>query len=368
MQTRAAILRGPGSKWEVETIELDEPQTGEVLVRMVAAGLCHSDDHAVTGDVPREYHPFCGGHEGAGIIEAVGPGVTTVSVGDHIVTSFIPSCGRCRWCAAGMQNLCDRGLAILRGTQLDGTYRMHLDGVGVSGGASTFTEWSVMSERSCVPIPNDIDLTVACLLSCGVPTGWGSAANAAKVEAGDVVVVIGLGGIGMNAVQGASLAGARRVIAVDPTLFKREQAPIFGATDTAATIEEGTAIARELTNGQGADSAILTIGVLQGSDITDALGAVAKGGVVVVTGVGKRGVTPTGIDLFELAMYQKRIQGVLYGMCSPQRDVPRLIDLYRSKRLLLDELITQRYRLDDINQGYADMHAGLNIRGVLEMH
>jgi S-(hydroxymethyl)glutathione dehydrogenase/alcohol dehydrogenase len=294
--------------------------------------------------------------------------VSSLKVGDHIVTTFIPSCGRCRWCAEGKQNLCDRGLAILSGTQMDGTYRMHVNGVGVAGGAPTFTEWAVLSERSCIPIPADIDLTSACLLGCGVPTGWGSAANAAMVEAGDVVIVIGVGGIGMNAVQGASLAGAARIIAVDPAPFKREVAPRFGATDAVATIEEATQLARELTNGQGADAAIIAIGVVQPDDVTNALASIAKGGIVVLTGVGARGLAAVRLDLFEFPMYQKRIQGALYGMCSPARDIPRLIDLYQSKRLLLDELITRRYRLDDINQGFADMHAGSIIRGVVELN
>jgi NDMA-dependent alcohol dehydrogenase len=367
MQTRGAILRQDGTQWEVEMLELDDPKAGEVLVRIAAAGLCHSDDHAVTGDVPRDYYPFCGGHEGSGVVEAVGPGVTSVRPGDHVVTSFIPSCGRCRWCAAGQQNLCDRGLAIMKGTQMDGTYRMHLGLVGVAGGTPTFSEWTVVSERSLVPIPGDIDLTAASLLSCAVPTGWGAAVNGAQVKPGDIVVVIGVGGVGMNAVQGAWLAGAERVIAVDPVEFKRAQAPMFGATDTAATVEEATELARSLTNGQGADSAILTVGVVKGQDITDALGVIAKGGIVAVTGVGPRKIIDVPLNLFELPMYQKRIQGVLYGLCSPARDVPRLVDLYRNHRLRLDELITTRYKLHDINAGYADMHAGLNIRGVIEM-
>jgi S-(hydroxymethyl)glutathione dehydrogenase/alcohol dehydrogenase len=188
------------------------------------------------------------------------------------------------------------------------------------------------------------------------------------VEAGDVVIVMGVGGIGMNAVQGASLAGAARIIAVDPAPFKREVAPRFGATDAVATIQEATQLARELTNGQGADAAIIAIGVVQAEDVTNALASIAKGGIVVLTGVGARGSAAVSLDLFEFPMYQKRLQGALYGMCSPARDIPRLIDLYRSKRLLLDELITRRYRLDDINQGFADMHAGSTIRGVVELN
>jgi Zn-dependent alcohol dehydrogenase len=188
-------------------VELDEPREHEVLVRMGAAGLCHSDDHFATGDIPVGHLPFCGGHEGAGVIEAVGPGVRGLAVGDHVVTSFIPSCGRCRWCASGQQNLCDNGALMLEGCQLDGSFRMHLDGhdVGRAGLVSTFADYSVMPEWSCIKIPEDVPLDIAALLGCGVPTGWGSAVNAAAVSPGDVVIVMGVGGIGVNAVQARAM-------------------------------------------------------------------------------------------------------------------------------------------------------------------
>jgi NDMA-dependent alcohol dehydrogenase len=369
LKTRAALLRGVGHKWEVETIDLDEPKQGEVLVRMMASGLCHSDDHSVTGDVPHGYHPFCGGHEGAGIVEAVGPGVGLVSVGQHVVTSFIASCGRCRWCATGHQNLCDNGATMLSGAQVDGTFRMHLDGndVGQFGGISTWSQWSVLSERSCVPIPDDLGWNVASLLGCGVPTGWGSAVQGAQVTAGDIVVVMGVGGVGMNAVQGAWAAGAERVVAVDPVAFKRESALKFGATDALADMAEATDLVRSLTNGQGADSAVVTVGVLRAEHVAQAVSAIRKAGTVVITSISPLGPMDLKLDFFEIAMYQKRIQGVLYGMGSPAREIPRLIDYYRNGRLKLDELITRTYGLDDINTGYEDMHGGRNIRGVVEL-
>jgi S-(hydroxymethyl)glutathione dehydrogenase/alcohol dehydrogenase len=367
MKTKGAILREGARRWDIEELDLGEPQFGEILVKIVASGLCHSDDHAVTGDIPRRHYPFCGGHEGAGVVEAIGPGVSAVAPGDHIVTSFIPSCGRCRWCAAGVQNLCERGLSIMSGTQTDGTYRMHLGEEGVSGGTSTFCQYTVMSERSVVPIPSDIGLTVACLLGCAVPTGWGAAVNGANVQPGDVVIVMGVGGVGINAVQGARIAGARRIIAVDPVAFKLEQAALFGATDTASTMEEATELARSLTNGQGAAATVVTVGVVTGGHISQAIASISKGGTVALTGVGSVGLHDVKLDIFEVAMYQKRLQGVLYGMCSPNRDVPRLVELYRDGKLMLDELITKRYTLDQINDGYADMHAGRNIRGIIEM-
>jgi S-(hydroxymethyl)glutathione dehydrogenase/alcohol dehydrogenase len=368
MRTRAALLRQVPGEWEVCDVELDEPRAHEVLVRMAASGLCHSDDHFATGDIAVGHLPFCGGHEGAGVIEAVGPGVRGLMPGDHVVTSFIPSCGRCRWCASGQQNLCDNGALMLEGCQLDGSFRMHLDGTDVAqaGLVSTFAERSVLPEWSCIKIPWDVPLEVAALLGCGVPTGWGSAVNAAGVSPGDVVIVMGTGGIGINAVQGALHAGASRIIAVDPGEFKREMALRVGATDALADIEEAAALARSLTNGQGADTAIICLGVLKGEHVAAAFAAIRKAGTVVVTAAaGQRETTIEPLSLLELTMFQKRIQGSLYGMMSPSKDVPRLLGLWRSGALKLEELVSQRYELDAINKGYADMHAGRNIRGLI---
>lgn len=367
MQTRAAILREVPGKWEIHTVELDPPREHEVLVRIVASGLCHSDDHFATGDIPPGHLPFCGGHEAAGVIEAVGPGVHGLAVGDHIVTSFIPSCGRCRWCVGGQQNLCDNGAAMLVGNQLDGTFRMHLEGedVGQAGAISTFSEFTVMPEWSAIKIPHDVPLEVAALLGCAVPTGWGSAVNAAQVAPGDVVMVVGIGGIGISAVQGARHAGASRIIAVDPVELKRDVALQLGATDAFADHEEAAELARSLTNGQGADAAILCVGIMDGEYVGAAFSAIRKGGTVVVTGAAPHTQHGVPIGLLELTMYQKRIQGAVYGMMSPNAAVPRLLGLWQAGQLRLEEMITRSYGLDDINQGYADMHAGLNMRGVL---
>ncbi|HUA46820.1 MAG TPA: NDMA-dependent alcohol dehydrogenase [Solirubrobacteraceae bacterium] len=367
MQTRAAILREVPGKWEVHRVELDPPREHEVLVRIVASGLCHSDDHFATGDIPPGHLPFCGGHEAAGVVEAIGPGVSGLSVGDHIVTSFIPSCGRCRWCVGGQQNLCDNGAAMLVGNQLDGTFRMHLDGqdVGQAGAISTFSEFTVMPELSAIKIPDDVPLEVAALLGCAVPTGWGSAVNAAQVSPGDVVMIVGIGGIGISAVQGARHAGASRIIAVDPVELKRDVALKLGATDAFADHEEAADLARSLTNGQGADAAILCVGIMDGEHVGAAFSAIRKGGTVVVTGAAPHTQNGVPIGLLELTMYQKRIQGSVYGMMSPNWAVPRLLGLWQAGQLRLEEMITRAYALDDINQGYADMHAGLNMRGVL---
>jgi NDMA-dependent alcohol dehydrogenase len=368
MRAKAALLTRVPGKWEICDVEVDDPRDHEVLVRLVATGLCHSDEHFATGDMPVGTLPYCGGHEGAGVVEAVGPGVVGLSVGDHIVTSFIPACGRCRWCASGMQNLCDLGAQLLTGKQLDGTFRMHLDGVGVGqmGFVGTFAEYSVMPEWSCIKIDPDIPLKVAAILGCAVPTGWGSAVNAAEVVPGDVVVVAGTGGVGINSVQGASHAGASRVIAADPVQMKQKAALTLGATDAVGSIAEAAALARELTNGQGADSAIVTVGVLKPEHVGEAFSAVRKAGTLVLTSGGNVMEAGLPVGFTELVMFQKRIQGAVYGQMSPTKDVPRLLDMWRAGKLKLEELITTTYRLADINTAYEDMYAGLNLRGVIE--
>lgn len=368
MKANAALLWDQPGEFKLQEVELDEPGHGEVLVELKASGLCHSDYHFVTGDTPLDRFPYCAGHEGGGIVRQVGPGVTALKEGDHIVTTFVPSCGRCKWCAMGMQNLCDYGALILEGTQLDGSYRMHVEGRDIATAAmlGTFADWQVMDQASCVKVRDDVPLDVACLVGCGVPTGFGSAARAAGINPGDVVVISGVGGVGMNAVQGAKAAGARRIIIVDPAPFKREMAPTFGATDVFDNMADAIALAKSLTNGQGADSAIVTVGVITGQDITDGFNAIRKAGTVAVTGQGTMGVHPVDIDLFEISMYQKRIQGVLYGTGSPQEIIPTLLDMYVEGDLKLDELVTQRYSLDQINDAYQDMVDGKNIRGVIQ--
>jgi S-(hydroxymethyl)glutathione dehydrogenase/alcohol dehydrogenase len=266
-----------------------------------------------------------------------------------------------------MQHLCDNGSVISKGTQLDGTYRMHVNGSDVPTMATlgTFSEWQVLDQLACVKVPEEAPLDVVCLLACGVPTGWGSAANAAGIRPGDVVIVMGCGGIGVNAVQGAAHMGAARVVAVDPQEFKREVALRVGATEAFANVDDALAFVQSVTNGQGASSAIVAIGVTTGKDVTDAFRSVRKSGTVVVTGLGKRDEF-LSVSLHELSMFQKRIQGCLYGNGSPREQIPALLSLYMSGVLKLDELVTRRYGLDDINTAYSDMHAGRIIRGVID--
>jgi NDMA-dependent alcohol dehydrogenase len=368
MKTRAAVLMEQPGKWEIVEADLDDPKQHEVLIRIVASGLCHSDDHVAKADGVVAHFPYCGGHEVAGVVEATGPGVRSLEPGDHVVTSFIPGCGRCRWCASGMQNLCDNGMFMGQGCMMDGTFRLHYRGkdVAKSSMIGGFAERSVLPEHSCVKIPRHIPLLSAALVGCAVPTGWGSAVNAARVQPGDVVIVMGVGGIGINAVQGAAHAGATRVIAVDPVKLKRDVAMSLGATDVAESIDDAAELARTLTNGQGADSTIVTVGVLTGDHIAQAFESVRKAGTVVVTAVAPRVAVGIPVNLLTLAMYQKRIQGCLYGMMSPSTDMLRLLAMYERGQLKLDELVTRTYTLDEINTGYDDLHAGTNLRGVIE--
>ena len=235
MKTKAAVLWEVNAPWSVEEIELDAPGPGEVFVKIAASGMCHSDEHLTTGDLPFAL-PIVGGHEGAGVVEAIGEGVSWLAVGDHVVFGFIPSCGRCPSCSTGHQNLCDLGALMGLGLQIsDGTSRHHAQGKDLTLMCmlGTFAHHTVVNEASCIKIEKDVPLDKACLLGCGVVTGWGSAVYAADVSPGDTVVVVGVGGIGANAIQGARLAGAKRIVAIDPIEFKREKAMEFGATHTA---------------------------------------------------------------------------------------------------------------------------------------
>ena len=366
MKTRAAVLRDLGKPFEIVELDLDAPKTGEVLIKFAASGLCHSDDHLRTGDIPVRY-PIVGGHEGAGTVEAVGEGVTRLAVGDHIVASFLPVCGKCRFCARGQTNLCDLGRFLVDNCLPDGTFRYH-EGATDFGQMcllGTFSQYAVLSEASVVKIEDDIPLELAALVGCGVPTGFGSAVKAGEVRPGDTTIVYGIGGVGANALQGASIAGARYVIAVDPVAFKRESAPTFGATHAVATPEEAQALALELTWGVGADQAIVTMGVVTEEIVSAAFDAVRKRGTVVLTGLAGPEKKTVNISGFMLSLFEKRLQGALFGSSNPFDDIPRILDLYRAGKLKLSELVTTRYTLDQVNQGYEDMMAGKNIRGVI---
>ena len=368
VKTKAAILWEVNAPWSVEEIELDAPKAGEVLVKISASGMCHSDEHLVTGDLPFEL-PIIGGHEGAGVVQQVGPGVSWLQPGDHVVFGFIPSCGRCVSCSTGHSNLCDLGAYLGTGKQIsDQTSRHHAKGkdLGTMCLLGTFAEHTVVNEASCIKIDKDVPLDRACLLGCGVVTGWGSSVYAAEVRPGDTVVVVGIGGIGANAVQGARLAGATKILAIDPVEFKREKAMEFGATHTASSMTDALPQLQGLTAGTMANKVIMTMGVGSGAVIHEAMALAAKGGRVVVTNIHPALEFGASISLLDLTLMQKQLVGSLFGSGNPRSDIPKLIGLYRDGQLDLDGLVTREYALEEINEGYRAMRAGENIRGVIK--
>ncbi len=368
MKVHTVGTYGGGKPWEPVDLEVEGPRAGEVLLRLAYSGLCHSDEHVRDGFDGN--FPMIGGHEGSGIVEAVGPGVDRVAVGDHVVLSFIPACGACPWCAAGHQNLCDKGALLMQGCMPDGTFRARRgdEQWAQTCCLGTFAERTVVSQWSCVPIDKSIPLDVAALVGCGVPTGWGAAVYAADVRPGEVVVVFGSGGVGVNAVQGAALAGASKVVVVDPVEKKREFAMERGATHAFATAGEATEYVLSVTNGQGADKSIVVVGTVDAQVAREAFDIVSKNGVEVIVGMSAGYVDSIALPGTVLAFYQKTVKGTLYGGCNPLADIPKILRLYQEGAIALDELITNRYSLDDVAIGYADMHAGKNIRGIVEIN
>ena len=368
MKLNAAVLSGIGQDWEIREIELGDPVAGEVQVKLTASGLCHSDEHLRTGASPVPFFPVIGGHEGAGVVTKVGPGVADFAEGDHVVLAFIPACGKCRMCAKGLQNLCDLGAGLVKGKAIsDRTFRYTVDGQPAIPMCllGTFSPYVTVNEASVVKIEDDIPLDKAALLGCGVSTGWGSATEIGGTQVGDTVVVMGCGGVGMNAVQGAAAAGARYVVAVDPVESKREQAMTLGATHAFASMEEAMQPVADITWGTLADVTIITVGDIQGEDIQTGAAMTGKGGTIVVTGMGEFSKQDVKLNLFELTLLQKRVQGAIFGGIGPRQQIPQLLNMYRSGQLKLDELITKEYKLADINQGYQDMRDGKNIRGII---
>ena len=371
MKTRAAILRERNTPWSVEEIELDPPKAGEVLVKLAASGLCHSDEHVLTGDLAgaAPEPPMIGGHEGSGVVMEVGEGVTTLRPGDHVVFGFIPACGRCEWCARGRSNLCNDAAGLAAGMQIaDGTARHHgRDGEDLSLMCliGTFAEHTVVNEASCVKIDKDWPLDKACLLGCGVITGWGSAVNTADVEPGDFVAVVGIGGIGANAVQGAKMAGARVVAAIDPIEFKREKAMEFGATHTYSSIADAMADLGATTWDRGYDKVIMAMGTGDGDVLGEAFHLGGKGARIVVTNLHPVTEGSMAIPGLFLSAFEKQVVGSWFGSANMRRDIPRLMELYTQGQYNLDDLVTNTYTLDQINEGYDAMRRGENIRGVI---
>lgn len=368
MKTKGALIWEFNQPWSVEEIEIGDPRKDEVKIQMEAAGMCRSDHHLVTGDIPMAGFPVLGGHEGAGIVTEVGPGVDDFAPGDHVVLAFIPSCGKCPSCQAGMRNLCDLGAGLLAGESVtDGSFRIQARGQNVYPMTllGTFSPYMVVHRSSVVKIDPSVPFEVACLVGCGVTTGYGSAVRTADVRPGDDVAIVGLGGVGMAALQGAVSAGARYVFAVEPVEWKRDQALKFGATHVYPDINAALMGIAEVTYGLMAQKVIITVGKLDGADVDSYLTITAKGGTCVLTAVGSLVDTQVTLNLAMLTLLQKNIQGTIFGGGNPHYDIPKLLSMYKAGKLNLDDMVTTAYKLEQINDGYQDMLNGKNIRGVI---
>ncbi|HJQ35861.1 MAG TPA: Zn-dependent alcohol dehydrogenase [Thermoanaerobaculia bacterium] len=345
---KAAVCYEFGQPLRIEDVELDPPKSGEVRVRIAATAVCHSDLHLMHGDWSGAL-PIVAGHEAAGIVEAIGENVTTVKPGDRVVVSLLRSCGRCAHCSTGASHNCDAPFALDSESRLrnaNGDALQH--GIKVAA----FAEAVIVDQSQLVRIPDAMPLDRAALLGCGVITGTGAVLNTAKVHAGETVAVIGAGGVGLNAIQAAALAGASRIVAVDPVESKREAARSFGATEALA---EGKRV-------RGVDYAFVAVG--NPNAVVDATRMIRRGGTVVVVGMpGVRDTAP--IRVFDLVWSEQRIIGSRMGSTRLPVDIPRLIDLYLRGRLKLDELITARYPLERINDAIAAMQNGQALRNVI---
>jgi len=372
MKIRAAVLNTMGASTpyaeskplEIATLELRSPGAGEILVKMGAAGLCHSDLSVINGDRPRPT-PMALGHEAAGIVEEVGAGVDDLKRGDHVVLVFIPSCGHCGPCAEGRPALCEKGAASnTQGTLLSGERRLFRDGKPIHHhmGCSAFAEYSVVSRRSAIKVDPELALEEAALFGCAVLTGVGAVVNTAQVKAGTSVAVVGLGGVGLASILGAVAAGARQVVAVDLADDKLALAKSLGATHAfnsgAADVVDQV---REATKG-GVDYAIEMAGSVKAFET--AYRITRRGGTTVTAGL----PPPTAtwpMPATHLVAEERTIKGSYIGTCVPQRDLPRYIELYRRGKLPVNKLMTGRLDLDDINRGFDLLREGKAVRQVV---
>lgn len=367
---RAALIEEVGvDGFEIRDIELDDPKPNEVRINIEYAGACHTDWHAIDGDLASEHYPTIGGHEGAGIIEEVGTNVERVDIGDRVLTVWIPACGECEMCIQGYQHLCNRGGEnLVQGYLSDGTFRFH-DGeqdIGQYFLLGTFAEQTVVPEESVVPIPDEMPLDKASIVGCGVTTGFGAAAFRADIDPGDTVAIIGTGNVGLNAIQGAKHSGAGKIVAIDPIEFKRNKAQKFGATHTIdPSQEDQTDIINDISNGKGAETAIFTVGVGDGKMIGEAYQTLSKRGELVIAATAPD--EQIKVPPVDLILTEKEIKGVLYGSVSPQYSTQRIVDLYLNNEYMLDDLISTGYSLDDINDAYDQLLNGDEIHPVLSI-
>ena len=360
MDTKAALFREPKAPVSIETVQLDAPRAGEVSLKMVGAGVCHSDYHTVDGHTKAAATPMILGHEGAGVVTAVGDGVRDLSPGDNVILSLDSLCGNCRNCVSGHPSLCERNFSY-GASMPDGTTRFSQNGKPIHHRTPTFTEHSIAPADKCVVVPAETDLAKACLISCGVITGVGAVVNRANVPTGASMAVFGCGGVGLSVVQGGVLASAAQIIAVDTVDRKLEMAESMGATHLVnAAKEDPTKRILQITGG-GADYAFEVVG--QPAIAKQAFNSTRPLGTMVLVGV-----VPTGaeisVDGWEL-LRGRSILGNWHGDGNPRKDFLWMLDLYDQGKLKLDEMITRFRPLDELNEAFADMNAGITARTVL---
>jgi S-(hydroxymethyl)glutathione dehydrogenase/alcohol dehydrogenase len=363
MKSKAVVFRGDGVTVHVEDILVDPPGPGEIMIKLAACGVCHSDLSVTNGTLPLPA-PVVLGHEGAGVVAQVGEGVTDFKVGDHVITAFINTCGHCRFCLSGQANLCVTGSS---GVRVWGGHVRTRDArgepIGIMAGCGVMAEYATVHVNNAVKVTPDAPLDRCALIGCGVMTGWGAACNTAKVEPGSTCVVFGAGGVGLSTIQGCVNAGATMIVAVDMLASKLEMARTFGATHVldASKAEDVVKALIKLTGG-GADYAFECVGF--GKIVAQAYACVRKGGTAVAVGLAPPTDTTT-LRTASFAFEEKTLKGSFYGSTRPRYDFPRLVSLYQAGKLKLDELITKRYRIEEAPQAFDDLAQGRNARGVI---
>lgn len=363
---KAAVLTSVDTPLEVrDDIEIADPGPGEVRVRIAASGVCHSDLSVQNGTIPLPT-PMVLGHEGAGVVEAIGEGVTRIAGGDHVVLSFVPACGECYTCGRGQSYLCEKSAMQAAGGMLDGTTRLTSSGSPLFQMAclGTFGQAAIVPEISMVKIPDDVPLEVAALIGCGVLTGVGAALNTATISEGDTVAVLGCGGVGLNVIQGAKIAGAGKIIAIDMFDQKLDMARSFGATDVvnAGQRDAGGAV-NELNGGRGADVAFEVIGLK--ATIESTIGMIRPGGEAILVGVPRMDVMLELNAAFTFLYLNKTVKGCWYGSANIHEDVPKLLGLWKEGQLKLEELISREITIDDVNEAFQAMEKGEVARSVI---
>ncbi len=364
MKTRAAVLYEVDTPFEVETVDLEGPQTGEVLVKIAATGVCHSDWHLVTGDTQHPL-PVVPGHEGAGVVVEVGEGVTGVKLGDHVALNWAPNCGTCFYCLNDRPNLCSTYVEpIWAGTMMDGTPRLSNNGQPIYhfSALACFAEYTVVPQECCIPLSKEVPFNIAALIGCAVTTGVGAVVNTARVKPGSSVAVFGAGGVGLSIIMGAKLAGATRIIAIDRVEAKCEIARQFGATEVLMIGLGTNDTIRNLTEGRGTDYVFEAIGIPAVQE--QCLDAARPGGTIVLAGVSPMG-SSTNLPGAIITRQEKTVMGSYYGTANTARDFRLYADLYLKGDLDLDRLVSRTYSLGQINEAYAAMLSGETARGVI---